>query len=321
MSANDELDVRVRARRSEAQGICSFELEPLGDQPLPAFSAGAHIDVRVPSGLVRQYSLCGDLQDCGHWRIGVLRDPVSRGGSSGMHETVQVGTVLQVSRPRNLFALADAPHSMLVAGGIGVTPILAMAQQLALDGKSFEMHYCARSPECMAFKQEIEQGPFADRARLYFNDPAGRPAFDAVAAFKAAPAGAHLYVCGPAGFMDYVLTSAQAAGWTQERLHREHFAAPVGQTRGDRPFQLRLARSGTTLDVPADRSALQVLLDHGVDVNFSCESGVCGSCTTAVLDGTPDHRDSCLMDSERADNQLFTPCCSRAKTACLVLDL
>jgi vanillate O-demethylase ferredoxin subunit len=153
-----EFDVKVRARRDEAVGICSFELEPLGTERLPPFSAGAHIDVRIPSGHVRQYSLCGHPGDPTHWRIGVLREPTSRGGSAGMHDDVQVGSVLRVSAPKNLFGLSDAPHSVLVAGGIGVTPILAMAQQLHEDGRDFSLHYCARSPERMAFRQEIVAG-------------------------------------------------------------------------------------------------------------------------------------------------------------------
>lgn len=324
MSETTLMDVRVRARRDEAEGICSFELEALDGQPLPQFDAGAHIDVHVRGGVVRQYSLCGDPQERRHWRIGVLRDPASRGGSAGMHEAVPVGTLLRVSAPRNLFGLIDAPHSLLVAGGIGVTPILSMAQQLHREGKTFELHYCARSPARMAFRDEIASATFADRARFYFDDDGrGAAGFDAAATLKAAPAGAHLYVCGPNGFMAHVLDAARAAGWPEERLHREHFAASTGaQDRtGDRPFVLRLARSGATLEVPADRSALQVLLDHGIGLNFSCESGVCGSCITPLLEGLPEHRDTCLLDSERADNRLFTPCCSRARTPELVLDL
>lgn len=316
-----ELDVRVRARRVEADGICSFELEPAAGASFPVFSAGAHIDVHVPSGQVRQYSLCSDPDDTSFWRIGVLREPASRGGSSGMHDVVQVGSRLKVSAPKNLFALTDAPHSVLVAGGIGVTPILAMARQLHRDGKPFELHYCARSPERMAFRDEIARSAFGGRSTLYFSDQAGSPQFTAGEVFHAAPLDAHLYVCGPAGFMDYVLASARTAGWAEERLHREHFAGAVQDASGDRPFQLRLARSGTTLAVPVGKTALQVLLEHGIDVNYSCESGVCGTCMTDVLEGTPDHRDTCLMDSERADNRLFTPCCSRAKTPALVLDL
>lgn len=317
-----ELILRVRARKHEAESICSFELEHVDAQELPPFAAGAHIDVHVAPGLVRQYSLCGDPAERSFWRIGVLLEPASRGGSSGMHETVTAGTVLRVSPPKNLFKLVDdAAHSVLIAGGIGVTPILAMARQLQRQGRSFELHYCARSPERMAFREEIRTSAFADRTRTYFNDATSAP-FDAVAALRGAPPGAHLYVCGPAGFMDHVLTSARSSGWSEERLHREHFAAAaVMDPAADLPFRLHLHRTGVTLDVPAEVSALQVLLDHGVDVNYSCEAGICGSCMTGVLEGTPDHRDTCLMDTERAANNVFTPCCSRSKTPTLVLDL
>lgn len=317
-----ELNLRVRARKHEAEGICSFELEPVDAQALPPFAAGAHIDVHVAPGLVRQYSLCGDPGERNFWRIGVLREPASRGGSSGMHDTVTVGTVLRVSPPKNLFELVDgAVHSVLIAGGIGVTPILAMARQLQRQGRPFELHYCARSPERMAFRDEMRASAFADKVRTYFNDATTTP-FDAVAALRDAPAGAHLYVCGPAGFMDHVLTSARTSGWAEAHLHREHFtAAAVMDPAGDHPFRLRLHRTGTTLDVPAGVSALQVLLDHGVDINYSCEAGICGSCMTGVLEGIPDHRDTCLMDTERAANNVFTPCCSRSRTPTLVLDL
>jgi vanillate O-demethylase ferredoxin subunit len=315
-----ELNLRVRARKHEADGICSFELEPLDGAELPPFTAGAHIDVHVGPGLVRQYSLCGDPHERRFWRIGVLREPMSRGGSAGMHDRVAVGQVIQVGAPRNLFPLADASHSVLVAGGIGVTPILAMARHLQRTGGSFELHYCARTRQRMAFVDDILAGAFADRARIYLDEP-GAGSFDASQALSETPPHAHLYVCGPAGFMEYVLASARSSGWTEDRLHREHFASAPVDAAGDRPFQMVLNRSGATLDVPAGMSALKVLLDHGVDVPYSCEAGVCGSCVTPVLEGTPDHRDTCLMDDERAANNVFTPCCSRARTPTLVLDL
>jgi vanillate O-demethylase ferredoxin subunit len=318
-----ELDVRVRARQQEADGICSFELEPIGASELPGFSAGAHIDVQVAPGVTRQYSLCGHPQERRSWRIGVLREPQSRGGSAGMHDRVQVGSVLKVSAPRNLFELVEeAPHSVLVAGGIGVTPILAMAQHLQGGGHSFEVHYCARSPERMAFRSEMSAGPLASHCRLYFNDAAPEQTFDVHAMLKAVPAGAHLYICGPAGFMEFVLSAARASGWPEARLHREHFAAATAvDTTGDQPFQIRLQRSGATLAVPANQSVLQVLLDNGVDVDYSCEAGVCGSCITRVLEGRPEHRDTFLTDAERAANDQFTPCCSRSTSPTLVLDL
>ena len=315
-----ELDVKVVARKQEAEGICSFELEAVDRSELPTYSAGAHIDVQLEPGLIRQYSLCGDPDNSRRWRIGVLRDPNSRGGSAGIHERAQVGAVLRVGRPRNLFQLVVAPHSVLVAGGIGITPILSMARELHRKGRSFELHYAARSPQRMAFREEILSSPWGERSRLYFNEAPDGDALNMPAVLDQTQPDAHLYVCGPNGFMDYVLASAREHGWAEERLHREHFGA-TPPAAGDQAFEIRLERTGRTLVVPADRSALQVLLDHGVDVPFSCEAGVCGSCATRVLQGVPDHRDSYLTAAERAANDQFTPCCSRAKTSELVLDL
>lgn len=317
----DELELIVRGRRQEADGICSFELaRPDGDE-LPAFTAGAHLDVHVRSGVVRQYSLCGDPGDRRRWRIAVLREPASRGGSAGMHDVVHAGSTLRVSAPRNHFALVPAPHSLLVAGGIGVTPILAMAQTLHREGGSFEMHYCTRSPARTAFRDQLRAAAFADRVRFHFDD--GEPAqkFDAESLFSGAQPGTHLYVCGPSGFMDHVLETARRLGWPAERLHREYFAGSVASSPADTGFDVQLAHSKRTLRIPAGKSVLEVLLGCGVDVPFSCESGVCGTCLTRVLEGTPDHRDSYLDDAERAANDQFTPCCSRSKTPVLVLDL
>ncbi len=315
-----ELDVKVVARKQEAEGICSFELEAVDRSELPTYSAGAHIDVQLEPGLIRQYSLCGDPDNSRRWRIGVLRDPNSRGGSAGIHEKAQLGAILSVGRPRNLFQLADAPHSVLVAGGIGITPILSMARELQRQGRSFELHYAARSPARMAFREEILTSSWSGRSHFYFNEGPDRQTLDMPVVLDLVPPGAHMYVCGPNGFMDYVLASAREHGWAEERLHREHFSAAPPAT-GDHAFEIRLERTGQTLVVPADRSVLQVLLDHGVDVPFSCEAGVCGSCATRVLQGVPDHRDSYLTAAERAANDQFTPCCSRAKTSELVLDL
>lgn len=316
-----ELDVKVVARKEEAQGICSFELEALDQGPLPPYGAGAHIDVQLAPGLIRQYSLCGDPQDSNRWRIGVLRDPHSRGGSVSLHEKAHVGTVLSVGRPRNLFPLVLSPHSVLVAGGIGITPILSMARELQRQGRSFELHYAARSQARMAFRDEIGASPFASRSHFCFSDEPGAQALDMPAVLQRTPPDSHLYVCGPNGFMEHVLGAARAHGWTEDRLHREHFAVAAQPATGERSFDIRLARSGRALVVPANRSVLQVLLENGVDVPFSCEAGVCGNCVTRVLQGVPDHRDSFFTDAERRANDQFTPCCSRAKTSELVLDL
>lgn len=316
-----DLEVEVIAREKEADGICSFTLKALGDGVLPTYSAGAHIDVETKPGTIRQYSLCGDPEQTGIWRIGVLREENSRGGSMAMHENVHAGSRLRVSKPKNLFELAEAPHSILVAGGIGITPILAMAKSLNLRGASFELHYCGRTSSKMAFTGEISRSAFSDRARIYTNDGPKDAQFDAVALAHSAQATSHLYVCGPNGFMDYVLNSAVAAGWSSGRLHREHFTGAIVDTSNDGSFEVKLVKSGRSVTIPPEKSVLEMLLQAGIDVNYSCENGICGSCITRVVEGMPDHRDTYLTDDERAANDQFTPCCSRSKTPVLAIDL
>jgi vanillate O-demethylase ferredoxin subunit len=316
----NELSVNVLRRTEEAEGIFSFELAAQPGQELPGFTAGAHIDVHVAPGVVRQYSLCNDpVAHC--WRIAVLREPSSRGGSSGMHEGVKPGDTLRVSAPRNLFGLVPARRSLLLAGGIGVTPILAMAQALHRDDQDFEMHYCARSGSRMAFRGEIESAPFAAKVQFHVDDGEEAQKFNAESVLAGPAQDVHLYVCGPSGFMDHVLATARRLGWPEAQLHREYFAAAAVDASGDQEFEVRLARSGLTCQIPPGKTVLEVLLDRGIEVPSSCESGVCGTCLTRVLDGTPDHRDSFLTDDERAANDQFTPCCSRARTPVLVLDL
>lgn len=316
-----ELMVRVARRQHEAEGICSFELVADPGQALPPFTAGAHLDVCVAPGLVRQYSLCNDPSQTDRYRIAVLREPASRGGSVGMHDKVQVGDRLKVSAPRNHFPLLEAPHSLLLAGGIGVTPILAMARHLHATGAAFEMHYCGRSTQRMAFIDELAQSPFASMVQVHADDGAPEQRLDASRVLASVPDGSHLYVCGPGGFMDHVLGTARAMGWPEARLHREYFAGVVSPTDVDSAFDVRVASTGQTLHVPAHQRVIDVLAAHGINVPVSCESGVCGTCLTRVLDGRVDHRDTFLTDSERQANDQFTPCCSRASSALLVLDL
>ncbi|MEG0225373.1 MAG: PDR/VanB family oxidoreductase [Comamonas sp.] len=316
------LQVIVHSRRVEAEGICSFELVHPEGQALPAFSAGAHVDVHVAPGLVRQYSLCNDPATRDHYRIAVLREPQSRGGSVGMHEQVHEGQLLTISAPRNHFELAPgAARSLLLAGGIGITPIWAMAQALHSRGEDFALHYCGRSAARMAFVPALSEAAFAGRVQLHADD--GEPAqrFDADALLAAPEAGAHLYVCGPAGFMHHVLETARRHGWPEAQLHREFFAGTATALESDGAFSVRLASTGQSYAIAKDKSVLEVLTAAGVDVPYSCESGICGSCLTRVLEGVPEHRDSFLTDSERAANDQFTPCCSRAQTPLLVLDL
>jgi vanillate O-demethylase ferredoxin subunit len=316
------LQVLVTRKSTVAEEICSFELCLANGEPLPAFTAGAHVDVHLPSGVVRQYSLCNAPQERHRYLIGVLKDPSSRGGSQAMHEFVEQGHTLHISEPRNLFPLAgEGATHLLIAGGIGITPMLAMAHELERQGADFELHYCFRSPDRAAFLDELTRAAFAHRVKLHDDSSTLPSNLDARALLHTPEPGRHIYVCGPAGFMDYILGCAEAAGWPQAQVHREFFAAAPVDHGADQAFEVQLARSGKVFQIPADRSVFEVLDEAGIEIETSCEQGICGSCITRVLQGTPDHRDQFMTDAEHACNDQFTPCCSRAKTPCLVLDL
>ena len=313
--------VRIARKVSEAADICSFELINANGRALPPFSAGAHIDVHLANGMVRQYSLCNDPRETHRYQIAVLRDPASRGGSAAMHALAE-GQVLDISDPRNHFALAhDASHHLLLAGGIGVTPLLCMAERLANIGASFEMHYCARSRERMAFVERIGRSNFAPQVQLHFDDGDRSQRLDLDLLFASSGAATHLYVCGPTGFMDWVLRTARDSGWTEDRLHREYFSAAPMDMSGDGAFEVQVASTGAVIPVRADQSVVAALAAHGIEVPVSCEQGVCGTCITRILEGTPLHRDVYFSDEEKAKGDQFTPCCSRARSLRLVLDL
>jgi vanillate O-demethylase ferredoxin subunit len=317
------LRVRVARKAVEALDICSFELVAADGQPLPAFTAGAHVDVQVPGGLTRQYSLCNPPHETHRYLIGVLREPASRGGSAAMHERVREGDMLTIGAPKNHFPLApQARRHLLLAGGIGITPILGMAEQLAAAGADFELHYSTRSRERTAFHDRIRASAFADRVAFHFDDGDAAQRLDLATLLAAAPPATHLYVCGPKGYIDAVLASARAHGWPEAQLHREYFAgADAAPAAGDAAFEVQLASTGRVIVVPADRTVVQALAAAGVEVPTSCEQGVCGTCLTRVLAGTPAHRDLYLTPEEQAANDQFTPCCSRATSPRLVLDL
>ena len=326
MNAPSMLSVRVTRKAVEAEGICSFELESTGGGPLPAFAAGSHVDVHIDapgSGeLTRQYSLCNDPAESHRYLIAVLREPASRGGSAAMHGQVHEGSVLAISPPKNHFALAhDASAHLLMAGGIGVTPILCMAERLSAVGAAFEMHYAARSRARLAFAGRIAGSRFADRVRCHLDDGDAAQKLDIAAVLAAQAPGTHLYVCGPRGFMDAVIGAARAAGWADERIHFEYFAADVAPCAGDAAFEVQLASSGRLIVIKPDQTVIDALAAAGVVVPTSCEQGVCGTCLTRVIDGRPDHRDSYLTPEEQAAGDQFLPCCSRALTPRLVLDL
>jgi vanillate O-demethylase ferredoxin subunit len=316
----NEIEVRVARKTTEALDINAYELVAHDGGELPAFDAGSHVDVHLPNGLVRQYSLCGGPLQQGRYRIAVLRDPQTRGGSQAAHDLVHEGDVIRISAPRNLFALdANAGHSVLLAGGIGVTPLLAMAYQLDSDGSSFELHYFARSRARVAFLSELLNGKFSDKVVLHLDDesPAGgQPLRDLMANL---PEDSHLYTCGPTGFLNHVLQTAEALAVPAERVHYETFAAP-DPVAGD-AFEVHINSTAQTVTVNADETVVAAVARLGFEIPVSCEQGICGTCITRVLKGVPDHRDQYFTDAEHAANDQFTPCCSRSHSKILVLDL
>jgi cytochrome P450/ferredoxin-NADP reductase len=312
------LDAVVGHRSDAATDIISLELQSADGSVLPDYEAGAHIDVQIKSGLIRQYSLTGDPADRTKYRLGILNDPQSRGGSATIHAQLQQGHKLQIGKPRNHFALNDnAAHSVLFAGGIGITPMLSMAYALEASGASWEMHYCGRSTDRLAFTTELDA--FGDKVQLHVDDGVKEQLLDINAVLNTPDRTKHLYVCGPNGFMDYVVQSAQTNGWSNECIHLERFGAEVDADGA--PFTLVAKRSGKTLTINPGETIAGKLEEHGVSVPVSCQSGVCGTCLTPVLEGTPDHRDLVQTDVEKASNHQLTVCCSRSKTRTLVLDI
>ncbi|WP_153139376.1 PDR/VanB family oxidoreductase [Paraburkholderia agricolaris] len=311
------LQVRVAEVIEETAEIRRFELVAEGGGELPAFEAGAHIDVYAGSTGIRQYSLCSAPWERHRYVIGVKREPQSRGGSVWMHDTVRPGASMTIGIPRNNFALETAADRHLLFGaGIGITPLLAMAETLARNDAEFTLYYFARSAAHQAFKTRLAGSPWASRVRYQLDD--GGPTIDLAAELAAASPATHLYMCGPQGFMDAVRRAASS--WPDENVHLEYFAAePVEHVDGDQPFEIELARSGERFHIGRDETIAQVLLDAGVDIMTSCEQGVCGTCVTTYLDGEPEHRDFCLNRRERETRVAL--CCARAKTATLVLDL
>jgi vanillate O-demethylase ferredoxin subunit len=314
--------LRVTARVHETDDIVTFDLADPAGLDLPPFTAGAHIDTEVGPGLTRQYSLLNDPAERHRYQIGVLKDPHSRGGSVAMHG-LREGDFVPVTGPRNHFPLHAAPHyALLLAGGIGITPLLSMARQRHREGQDFALHYCARSPAQAAFIPALQSSGFADLVHFHFDNAGDAQRLDLAAVLAALPADTHVYVCGPGGFMGWCLDTAAAAGIAEARLHREYFKAAEPDVKAtETPFQVKLASSGKILDIPADASILKILRANGVNLPASCESGVCGTCLTGVLAGMPDHRDVYLTKQEREAGDVIMPCCSRAISPLLVLDI
>ncbi len=314
---NPWLDVVISNRKDAATDVISLELKSADGSPLPAYEAGAHIDVFVKSGLVRQYSLTGDPSDRSKYRLGILLDPNSRGGSSAIHAAFKEGQQIRIAHPRNNFPVQQAAHSILFAGGIGVTPMLNMAYALEASGASWELHYCGRTSDRLAFQAEMDR--FGDKVQLHIDSGPKEQALDINAVLQHTADDRHLYVCGPNGFMDFVVDAAQNNGWPSECTHLERFGAEVNTDGAS--FVVVAQKSGKTFEVAPGETITDKLTENGINVPVSCQSGVCGTCLTPVLDGVPDHRDFVQTDLEKASNKRVAVCCSRSKSKTLVLDL
>jgi ferredoxin-NADP reductase len=316
-------ELLVRQVTWAADGVVVLDLvDPDGGRLAP-WAPGAHIDVVLPSGLIRQYSLCGDLDDDRTYRIGVLREPKSRGGSAEIHDTALVGRRVAVRGPRNHFALVDAPRYLLLAGGIGVTPMIPMLQQAERRGTPWHLVYGGRSRRTMAFLDEISQRAGGE-IEIVTEEEQGYPDFDAI--LGEAAEGTAVYCCGPPGMID-VIEKKCAQYVTSAALHTERFnVAPASKDAREALLQenasieVELARTGVTIVVPPDRTVLQEVLNVVPFFLFSCEEGYCGTCEAKVLEGEPDHRDDVLSPEEQAAGKMMI-CVSRAKTPRLVLDI
>ena len=309
------IQVRLTSIRYAAHNTNLYELRRPDGGILPAAEPGAHIDLQLPNRTIRQYSLTEPDPAPTSYTLGIKLDPESRGGSRYIFEQLKVGALLDISEPRNNFPLlTTAAHTILIAGGIGITPIWSMAQTMRAMGKSWELYFSCRSKSDMAFFETLET---IAPVKLHFDDAASGNFLDIGAIVSSAPKQSHLYCCGPGPMLDAFESATKE--WPADQVHVEYFTPKETASLGG-GFVVELARTGKEFEIPAGKSILTVLRDAGMDVPFSCEEGICGSCEIKVVSGIPDHRDSVLTEAERAANQTMMICCSGSRTGRLVLD-
>jgi ferredoxin-NADP reductase len=313
-------DLVVRRRSTTAAGVVVLDLAHPQGEELPRWEPGAHIDLLLTDSLTRQYSLCGSSGDPSVWRVGVLLDPASRGGSQYVHDNLQEGASVRVRGPRNHFPLIDAPHYRFIAGGIGITPILAMVEEVQQAGNDWTLLYGGRTRASMAFVDELVER-YPDRVTVWPQDERGF--LDLAKLLKDPTDDTLVYCCGPEGLLSAV--ESQCAHWPAGALHIERFAAkaPTAEEAAEAldHFEVVCHRTGVTFDITSDQSILEVLEEEGIPILGSCYEGVCGTCEARVLEGTPDHRDSVLSEAEKSAGEVMLVCVSRSRTERLVLDL
>ena len=307
----DRLLVRVARKAAAADGIAQLDLVAPDGSHLPHFEAGAHVDVHLPGGLIRQYSLLNAPGLGRHYRLGILLGPATRGGSQSAHR-LREGDLIEIGQPRNDFELiAKAPFSLLMAGGIGITPLLSMAEALRVAGRAFALHYFVRTRVKAAFLDRLTATDLAPHVEVHCDDEPNRDESAIEAMLRAASTGTELYICGPAGFITAAVDAATHLGWPADCIHIERFSKTLPSSGGG-AFRVDLARTGGSVVVWPDKTIAAALLEHGIVVELSCEQGICGTCLTRVLSGIPDHRDQYLTDAEREAGGQMTICCSRA---------
>ncbi|WP_435061394.1 PDR/VanB family oxidoreductase [Amycolatopsis thermoflava] len=309
------MTLEVTAREARAEGVVALTLSRPDGGRLPDWAPGAHIDLVLPNGLTRQYSLCGDRWDAHSYRIGVLREPAGRGGSAYVHDRLRPGDRVGVGGPRNNFPLVPSGRYLFVAGGIGITPLLPMIHQADLLGADWTLLYGGRRRASMAFTDEL--AAYGDRVHLVPEDEHGL--LDLASWLGTPRPGTKVYCCGPAPLLAAVESACR--DWPPFSLHVERFTAREQAPARDEPFEVELRRTGTTVTVTPGISVLEAVRGAGVDVLSSCRQGTCGTCETGVLAGVPDHRDSILADHERAAGEVMFVCVSRSCSDRLVLDL
>lgn len=320
MSSN-WISARVARKEETATGIFAFELVDPEGKELPPFDAGAHIDIKI-GDKIRQFSLSNAPSERHRYVLGVQRELNGRGGSAAFCDTIGEGDIVTFKGPENLFPLVpDASETVLLAGGIGVTPILAMAERLHVLGKPFVFHYCTRSRARTAFHDRVVEAEYAGNVRFHFDDGPEEQRPDLAAILGQPAPGKHVYICGPTVMMDLAVEIAKKQGWDDAHIHLERFVGVEAKPGDAREFLIEIHKTGQLVTIPANKTVVEALRDVGIEIPVSCEQGVCATCLTNIVAGIPDHRDLILTNQEHESGKIFTPCVSRALSDVLVIDL
>lgn len=322
MKALELIPVIVNRLSHNGEGNISLQLVAEHGGPLPEYSAGAHIDLNIPDVGPRQYSLCGENDNREYYEVCVKLAPISSGGSHYIHQQLQQGERLTISAPRNHFPLPQAKHYLLFAGGIGITPLLAMAEKISRQGFDFELHYYVSREQETAFIARCAAADLTNRVFIHYSNANDSLRRTTPVCLLSPHADSAVIACGPDGFIQRLQDIMQEHHWQPEQLSFERFSNnPLKPVAADRPFHIELSSSGQRYLVGSGQTIAEILLSAGADIMLSCEQGICGSCITDVLEGVPDHRDCVLTEEEKRENTQITVCCSRAKSPLLVLDL